>query len=323
MLLIVYGVLGENMKPVILLVLLGSVLAGCASTSESGSKSLPQQGNSQPFFVQNAVIAEPLSVDYKTELHIAKLTQAIHKSKSTKESLAQLLYDRGVLYDSLGLRTLAHLDFLKALELKPSFADAYNFLGIHLTLLGRYEQAFEAFDSVLELQPDHGYVHLNRGIALHYFGSRDELSAQDIETFYINNPKDPYRAIWLYLAESKLNLAEAKLRLEFNASQLDSEKWAYQIIQLYLGQVSESDFIYNMAKNLDNTRQLSDRLCEGYFYLAKYKLAQGDEDAAKNYFRLALSTNVYEFVEHKYAKVELQRLYAKNKALLEQTQQPQ
>jgi len=305
------------MKPAILMVLLSSILTGCAATSQPQSS----ENNSQPYFVQNAMIAEPVAVDYKTELHIAKLSQAIHNSSTTKDNLAQFLYDRGVLYDSLGLRTLAHLDFLKALELKPDFSDAYNFLGIHLTLLGRYEQAFEAFDSALELNPEHSYVHLNRGIALHYSGfERYELSAQDIETFFIRNPEDPYRSIWLYLAESKLNLEDARLRLLFNANQLDQEQWAFQIIRLYLGQITELEFIKGMGENLKNARELSDRLCEGYFYLAKLKLAQGDEDAAKNYFRLALSTNVYEFVEHKYARVELQKLYAKNRALLEQAQ---
>ena len=29
---------------------------------------------------------------------------------------------------------------------------------------------------------------------------------KDLETFYIKNPQDPYRAIWLYLAEAELNL---------------------------------------------------------------------------------------------------------------------
>lgn len=305
------------MKPVILLALLSGILTGCATTTQQQ----PKQNNSQPFFVNSAMIAEPVAVDYKTELHIAKLTQDISNSAPTKEKLAQLLYDRGVLYDSLGLRTLAHLDFLKALELKPTFSDAYNFLGIHLTLLGRYEQAFEAFDSALELDPEHGYVHLNRGIALHYYGDRgDELSVQDIETFFIKNPQDPYRAIWLYLAETEINPQEARVRLSFNARQLDPSQWAYQIVQLYLGQLSEANFIKGMGENLKNSRELSDRLCEGYFYLAKMKLAQGEEDAAKNYFRLALSTNVYEFVEHKYARVELQKLYAKNRALLEQAQ---
>lgn len=311
MLLISGYFLGVYMKSILLLATASLFLAGCAAKTEV------ERDNNQPHFVHDVMIAEPLAVDYKSELHIAKLTQAILKAKPSKEELAQLLYDRGVMYDSLGLRTLAHLDFLKALELKPAFPDAYNFLGIHLTLLGRYNQAFEAFDSVLELEPEHGYVHLNRGIAYHYSGHKD-LSVQDIETFYLKNPKDPYRAIWLYLAEYKVNKEEARTRLEFNATQLDPEQWAYQIVQLYLGNTSEHDFIKGMGVNLQNAREMSDRLCEGYFYLAKLKLWQGQDDAAKNYFRLALSTNVHEFVEHKYARIELQKMYAKTRALIEQ-----
>lgn len=300
------------MKSIFLLATVSLVLAGCASTSEE------VRDNSQPHFVHDVMISEPLAVDYKSELHIAKLTQAISSGKVPKEKLAEYLYDRGVLYDSLGLRTLAHLDFLKALELKPAFANAYNFLGIHLTLLGRYDQAFEAFDSALELEPEHGYVHFNRGIALHYSGRHKELSVQDLETFYIKNPQDPYRAVWLYLAEAELNLEEAKARLLFNANQIDDKQWAHQIMQLFLGQLSEQAFIQGMGENLKDARELADRLCEGYFYLAKLKLSKGQEDAAKNYFRLALSTNVYEFVEHKYARVELQKMYAKTRELIEQ-----
>lgn len=299
------------MKSIFLLATVSLVLAGCASKPEI------VRDNNQPHFVHDVLISEPLVVDYKSELHIAKLSQAINIGKASKDEQAKLLYDRGVLYDSLGLRTLAHLDFLKALELRPAFPDAYNFLGIHLTLLGRYDQAFEAFDSALELQPEHGYVHLNRGIALHYSGRHKELSVQDLETFYIKNPQDPYRAIWLYLAEAEINPDEAKTRLLFNANQIDDKQWAHQIMQLFLGQISEQAFIQGMGKNLKNARELADRLCEGYFYLAKLKLSQGQEDAAKNYFRLALSTNVYEFVEHKYARVELQKMYAKTRELIE------
>ena len=35
----------------------------------------------------------------------------------------------------------------------------------------------------------------------------------------------------------------------------------------------------------------------------------GNEEAAKNYFRLALGTSVHEFVEHKYSRLELNKLY--------------
>lgn len=283
------------------LVLLSMLLTGCASTEKVAN-------NSEPHVVNNVLISEPLNVDYKSELAIAKLTQIINHAKLEKEKLAQLLYDRGVMYDSLGLRSLAQLDFRRALEHKPDFADAYNFIGIHLTLMGQYAQAFEAFDSALEIEPNHQYVNLNRGIALHYYG-RNKLAMEDLEQFYVKKPEDPYRAIWLYFSEASEDLNGAKLRLIYNASQLNPNQWSYQIVDLLLGNISEQTFIDNMGKNLNSSRELTERLCEGYFYLAKFKLLFGEEESAKNYFRLALTTGVHEFVEHKYSKLELSKLY--------------
>lgn len=294
------------MKPTLLAVIVAtSLLAGCATQPKV-------LDNSQPHIVNNVVITEPLAVDYKSELAIAKLTQIINHVKLDQDKLAQMLYDRGVIYDSLGLRSLAQLDFRRALELKPDHADAYNFIGIHMTLIGQYSQAFEAFDSALEIEPDHSYAHLNRGIALHYYG-RNGLSIEDLELFFIKDQTDPYRAIWLYLAEYESNPKEARLRLMGNSKMLDKSKWANDIVALYLGNLSEQDFINNMGENLTDGRQLVDRLCEGYFYLAKLKLINNQIESAKNYFRLVLSTNVHEFVEHKYARLELNELYKKDK----------
>ena len=109
------------------------------------------------------------------------------------------------------------------------------------------------------------------------------------------------------------NPSQAKLRLAGNANLLDKSKWANQVVDLYLGRLEEQEFIDNMGKNIQNSRQLVDRLCEGYFYLAKLKLYNNQIEAAKNYFRLVLSTNVHEFVEHKYARLELNELYRKDK----------
>lgn len=296
------------MKQIFLLFVVVLLLPACASKPQI-------KDNSQPHLVNNVLITEPLHIDYKTELAIAKLTQLINHAKMEKEKYAQLLYDRGVIYDSLGLRSLAQLDFRRALEFKPAHADAYNFIGIHLTLIGQFDQAFEAFDSALEINPNHSYVHLNRGIAFHYYG-REDMATADLETFYIKNMADPYRAIWLYLAEVKQDRETAKLRLIYNATLLNKSQWAYQIVQLLLGEMSEQDFIQKMGENLANSREMVDRLCEGYFYLAKFKLINGEVEAAKNYFRLALSTNVFEFVEHKYARLELQQLYRQSNNLL-------
>jgi len=69
--------------------------------------------------------------------------------------------------------------------------------------------------------------------------------------------------------------------------------------------MSQGTFIARMAEDVTSNEALTERLCEAYFYLGKYSQLQGDVNAAINFFKLALSTNVYEFVEHRYAKLEL------------------
>ena len=48
--------------------------------------------------------------------------------------------------------------------------EVFNYLGIYLTQAGNFDAAYEAFDSVLELDPTYNYARLNRGIALYYGG---------------------------------------------------------------------------------------------------------------------------------------------------------
>ena len=260
--------------------------------------------NANSSALNQLVIAEPLAINIKSEIAIARLSEVINRVKITDEQRAQLHYDRGVLYDSVGLRSLARLDFTRALQLKPDLIDAYNFLGIHFTQLKEFSQAYEKFDSVLELDPDHEYAHLNRGIAL-YYGDRPELAAQDFNDFHHKQSDDPYRLLWLYLAESELDPVAAIQKLKQRAKLVSDSTWAKQIIYLYLGEITAEQFISEITHNVSSNKALTDRLCEGYFYLGKYNQRIGYFGSAVNFFKLSLSTNVYEFVEHRYARLEL------------------
>jgi len=254
--------------------------------------------------LSQVVIAEPLAINFKSEVAIARLSEVINRVKVTDEQKAQLYYDRGVLFDSVGLRSLARLDFSHALQLKPTLTDAYNFLGIHLTQLKEFSQAYEKFDSVLELSPSHEYAHLNRGIAL-YYGARPELAVQDFINFHYKQSDDPYRLLWLYLAEHEVDSVVAKENLRQRTELVDEQTWAKQIIYLYLGDITQKEFLSELTVNISSNKELTDRLCEAYFYLGKYKQREKQLSAASNFFKLSLSTNVYEFVEHRYARLEL------------------
>jgi lipoprotein NlpI len=276
------------------LVIVISSLQGCASNPE----------NDTSLAMNQLIIVEPLAINYKSEIAIARLTDVIQRAEITDAQRAELYYDRGVVYDSVGLRSLARLDFNRALRLKPDFVDAYNFLGIHFTQLQEFNQAYEAFDSAIDLAPEHEYAYLNRGIAL-YYGGRAELSIDDFSTFQQRKSNDPYRILWMYLAESAANNLDAQTSLKLAAEQVEESVWAKNIIELYLGEITEQKFISQLSIGVNSNKALSERLCEAYFYLGKYYQLKDNNELAANFFKLALSTNVYEFVEHRYAKLEL------------------
>ena len=85
------------------------------------------------------------------------------------------------------------------------------------------------------------------------------------------------------------------------------------MVSLYSGDLSEEEFLAGLDKNIESHQQYAERLCEAYFYLAKQHQYAGNNKRAQEYFKLALATNVYEFVEYKYARLELQVL--QNQAL--------
>ena len=296
-------------KTILLILFLSSTLLtqGCASSQRENNNNISSS------IMNNIVIAEPLAINYKSEIAIARLTEVINRAKISEEQRAQLFYDRGVLYDSVGLRSLARFDFSHALQLKPNLIDAYNFLGIHYTQLQEFAQAYEKFDSALDLAPEHEYAYLNRGIAL-YYGSRPELASIDFKAFHQKQQDDPYRLLWLYLTEHEIDPLAAKYSLKQRAQLVDDRTWAKQIISLYLDEMSQGEFVKNLTKGVRSNKELTERLCEAYFYLGKYNQTLGYRGSAANYFKLALSTNVYEFVEHRYAKLELDLMRSKKAA---------
>lgn len=269
-------------------------LSACQSTSDA-----------QPAPIINVPFTAPLASDFRSEIAIARYSELLNRADLTSDQQAKLYYDRGVLFDSLGMTTLARIDFNRAVKMKPDLAEVYNFLGIHHTLMQQYEKAYEFFDSALELDDQHEYAYLNRGIAL-YYGHRPLLAADDLNEFLARSPNDPYRVLWLYLAQAEDNQPKALSDLKAHAQGLDESQWAYQLIALYTGDIDEGTFLNSISEGVTTEQEYAQRLCEAYFYLAKRHQAKGNVYLAADYFRLALATNVHEFVEYKYARLELE-----------------
>jgi lipoprotein NlpI len=290
-------------KSVLVIILFSALLAGCAANHSPGQSSA-QMGN--------LLLAEPSPMSVRSQMAIARYNQILVQASLKDEEKAQLFHQRGMLYDSVGLSGLAQYDFKQALSLKPDMAEAYNSIGVHYTQQMNFIQAYEAFDATLDINPDYEFAFLNRGIAL-YYGGRPDLAVQDFGAFYSKDEADPYRALWSYIAASEVDQKQAMSELAEVRHKLDENNWATKLVDLYLARIDENTLLNGLILGVRNQQQLTDRLCEAYFYLGKYHAARGSKGIASNYFKLALSTNVFEYVEHRYARLELQLLRDKAK----------
>lgn len=261
-------------------------------------------GCSSENWLKNEVFAVPLQPTLQQEVILARMEQILASRSLSDDEYAQLLYERGVLYDSLGLRALARNDFTMALAIRPDIPEVFNFLGIYFTQAGNFDAAYEAFDSVLELDPTYNFARMNRGIAL-YYGGRYRLAQGDLLAYYRQDPNDPFRSLWLYLVEKEIKPKMAQANLLSHYNQSEKGPWGWNIVEFYLGKISEKTLMVRLKENSTDNTSLAEHLSETNFYLGKYYLSLGDNDNAIALFKLTVASNAHSFVEHRYALFEL------------------
>jgi lipoprotein NlpI len=277
------------------------MISGCASLSPEPRAQATEAD------LANLVIAEPIVPSYRAQHALFQLNQAVQNQQLADSDRAQLLYQRGLIYDKLGLDGFAMLDFRQAQKMYPALPDVYNSLGIHYLANGEYEKAYEAFDATLEFDNQYAFAFFNRGLTAYYHG-RYALSVDDLDVYVALQPDDPLRHLWRYFAARKLAPDTALLALKQARPQLEPNNWMVRVVDVFLGTTSTAEIFADVLTGIDNQRQLAERLCEVYFYLAKYHQAKGQTAIAMNFYKLAMSTNIYEFVEHRFARVELDLL---------------
>lgn len=284
------------------------LLSACATTPDHSARDVTDRNEVE---VRDSAaqlyLVEPLPADQNLEFELLQLTELLYKAELDDEQRAQLLHRRAMTFDYLGLPTLALVDINQALELKPGMAEAYHSLGIYYAQAGEYQGAFEAFDSVIELQPDHEFVYLNRGLAAYYNGQY-ELALGDFADYYFQEPSDPFRVIWHYFAAYQLNPGRAYEQLTEQWEFADGNAWGQMILRFLVGEIDDETLVMAAFENASDQRELAYKLCEAYFYLGKVAAQQGLYYQAMNYFKLSLSTNVFPYLEHRYARTELNRV---------------
>lgn len=249
-------------------------------------------------------VASAVQIDYQDEIKLLRLNQLIAEFTGDNHQKAVLFYERGLIYDKMGLSAHSQYDFTQSINTDPAFAAPYNSLGVYLLLGQSYDEAFDAFDSALELSNELDYSYLHRAIGLYQVG-RYSLASRDINKFYDFDKTDPYRLLLRYIIDSKVDKDKALSTLQHEKPANDEHTFAWAMIDVIAGRMSESTFFANVGKGVKSNKEMAERLCEAYFYLGHWHKLNGDLDRAIYYFKMTTTTNIHEFVEYKYALMEL------------------
>ena len=296
------------LKPGPLIALAAALLAGCAL--ERAPLTLRDSFSVPAGEIVLAPDTEKLSE--QDQALAGQLTLMLETRAETEAERAELFYQLGIIYDRLGLEATARTMFMNAVMENPSFAAPYNFIGIYFAKDGRFQDACDAFDSALELNPRESFIYLNRAIVLHY-ARRDRLALQDLLRFYEFDPDDPYRLLWLFIVEYSLEGEEAaRDRLQRRYLGIDpavrADNWGFNLVKLYLGTLDLGLFWSETKAYRLDPETLTDHLCEAYFYLGKLHLLRGEEKLAYDHFYLSQATRRYGFLEYRYALTEIELL---------------
>lgn len=250
-------------------------------------------------------LATAVQIDYQDEIKLLRINQLILDTKKvTDKQRAVLLYERGLIHDRMGLSAHSQYDFTQSIKLDPTLAVSYNSLGVYLLIGGEYDEAFDAFDSAIELSDATPYSYLHRAIGL-YFVERYAAAHDDIEYFYQLDENDPYRVLWRYIINSKVDAKLAIVQLNESQAAPEDRRFAWAILAVINGQMSEETFFDNIANGVKTNKELAQRLCEAYYYLAQWHINNNNLNKGIYYFKLSIATNVKDFIEYKYALVGL------------------
>jgi len=292
----------------LIIVLSISVITACSNNTNK-SYTIEATGNGTSVFP----IATPLQVSYEDEVKLLRLNQSIaDTTKNDDKERAVLLYQRGLVYDRIGMTAHSRLNFNQALNLDPTFADAYNSLGVYLLMGGAYDEAFEAFDSAIELSDKADYSYLHRAIGLALVG-RTTSAQEDIERFYELDKNDPYRVLWRYKINYQIDPKLAISQIRTTRPVEGDRRFAWALVGVINEQITEERFFDNIANGVKTNEQLAQRLCEAYYYLAHWHINNNNLSKGIYYLKLSIAANIKDFIEYKYAFLDLKTIQNKLK----------
>jgi type IV pilus biogenesis/stability protein PilW len=122
----------------------------------------------------DAIIHFNLGVEFHNRREILKAAQAYQKAIEIDPTYIEAYNNLGILYQEIGDLNKALEAYQKAIEINPRYEKTLNNLGILFLLTNRYNEAIEAFRKAIAINPTNIESYINLGILFRKQGQTDK-----------------------------------------------------------------------------------------------------------------------------------------------------
>jgi tetratricopeptide (TPR) repeat protein len=237
---------------------LDRAIAGCSAAIEAGSKDAQLRVNRGFSYFRKA--------DYDRSL--ADYNEAIRLNPKEPAAFQR----RGLTFRARGEDDRAIADFTQAINLGSTDLNVFIDRGMAHFTKGENAQAIADYTTAIERDADKTFVgqlaHVVRGLAFLYSGAPDKAQA-DLRRAVELNPKEPFFALFLHLAERRMGSAGS---LAAATPNLDMTKWPAPVIRMFLGEGTPEAVL--AVKGGEVT------VCEVDYFVAEFMLLEGKKEEA-------------------------------------------
>jgi len=145
---------------------------------------LEKQGRIAKFLTVIVSLIVFISLSYLTFKQIGIWKNSIvmwsYVIEKEPEKVPVAYYNRGMVFEKVGLLDKSITDYNKAIAIKPSYYEAFNNRGLAFQEMGLLDKAIADFDTAIALKPSYYEAFNNRGLAFQKMGLLDK-AIKDLE----------------------------------------------------------------------------------------------------------------------------------------------
>jgi tetratricopeptide (TPR) repeat protein len=235
------------------------------------------------------------------------------KAIELKPDFAEAHCVRGVVEQTKGDLKGALADYNKAIELKPDLVEAYNNRGYAKQIKGDLDGAEADYDKVIELNPK-----LNPGIVigyrmlgyLHYDRQEFTNALNNFRKVCQLDSSDDYARFRIFLIRSLFGETQsATNELQTYLNSRDGRKINdwQSKIGRFLAGQISESELFEAAQSINQQTYVKQH-CEAYFYTGTKQLIKGNKIIAAEYFKKCIETGAKDLSEYQSAASELKFL---------------